>query len=256
MITIEIPKDGSRPLLSAAPKLPSLLFSLTVVSTIYAGATRHWSDFLAYVPLCASPAFFGMTLLIAKRLLKGERSLNPLLGSLIILLICMFVGLFYYGLIVAAKDVFRWSDPRLTTPLSRAIFFGIAALLVGGGLFFFRSFARSVYGLHEAAVGVAIASYNAYRATGQPSTWDSGVYIALISAGAYLVVRGFDNIQQGIVKEPYDPFARDFFRASLDAKPTNPTMTKLTFYISDVFFRPIPEMPAETSPDGGAPTVT
>ncbi|MDM0046210.1 hypothetical protein QTH91_17090 [Variovorax dokdonensis] len=242
MITIEVPKDGSRLPLSRAPRLQKILFTLTLLGTIYAGVTRHWSDFLLYVPLCAAPAILGLSIAIGRRLWLGERSKNLRLGVTMLGIVFLFVGLFYYGLIVSGKDFFRWIDPKLTSPVSRAAFFSIVALVVGSVLFFVRSFARAFYGFHEALVGIFIAGYNAYKAVGFPSSWDSGVYLALVTAGVYLVVRGLDNIQVGITKEPYDPFGRDLFRDYFDKKD-DPRMVKLSMYLSDVFFARFPEFP-------------
>ena len=36
---------------------------------------------------------------------------------------------------------------------------------------------------------------------------DAGFYLALLTAGVYLVVRGLDNIYLGLTKEPIDPLA-------------------------------------------------
>ena len=36
---------------------------------------------------------------------------------------------------------------------------------------------------------------------------DANFYIAMLTAGVYLVVRGLDNVHQGFVKEPADPAA-------------------------------------------------
>jgi hypothetical protein len=88
---------------------------------------------------------------------------------------------------------------------------GAASLVLYGGtlaaaaaLFYFRLRLRSVYGVTEAMAGLAVAGQ---RAPTEFVLGDGTFYFAVLTAGVYLVVRGFDNIHQGLTKEPFDPLA-------------------------------------------------
>jgi hypothetical protein len=67
-------------------------------------------------------------------------------------------------------------------------------------LFYFRLKLRSVYGFSEAAVGLVVAGHLAQdRALTISNT---GFYFAVLTAGVYLVVRGLDNVHQGLTIDP------------------------------------------------------
>jgi hypothetical protein len=85
---------------------------------------------------------------------------------------------------------------------------GFLALLGGAILFAFRLKYRAIYGLSEATVGVLIAA----QRFAEPTTNEAGFsfFIVFLTAGIYLVVRGMDNIHQGITKPPLDPLAAKF----------------------------------------------
>lgn len=94
---------------------------------------------------------------------------------------------------------------------------GFAVCGVGGVLFWFRLKQRFLYGITEIGVGV---SFGMHRVTieqwsGAPTC--AGFYLALLTAGIYLVVRGADNIHQAY--KDNDPtlhrFSLFFLRKSL-----------------------------------------
>jgi hypothetical protein len=83
--------------------------------------------------------------------------------------------------------------------------------LVGGVLFFwFRTKARACYGFLEMVVGVALGSSryaSEVHATAKSDVATTvHITIVMLSAGIYLVVRGLDNIREGM-KEPKDALA-------------------------------------------------
>ncbi|MBL8677297.1 MAG: hypothetical protein JNJ47_07790 [Alphaproteobacteria bacterium] len=68
-------------------------------------------------------------------------------------------------------------------------------------LFIFRLKRRAIYGVVEAITGLVVASYRVY--SDYPfDLKDPGFYLALLTAGIFLIVRGFDNIHQGLVNNP------------------------------------------------------
>jgi len=86
--------------------------------------------------------------------------------------------------------------------VSSAVIAGV--IVVGTKLFTFRLRHRSTYGLTEAVAGVAFGVTKVL----DPDVRVNGELIgALLTASLYLFVRGLDNVQQGLTKEPFDPWA-------------------------------------------------
>lgn len=89
---------------------------------------------------------------------------------------------------------------------------GLGTLVVGMLLFAIRLKWRCLYGASEATVGVVVASQRFYHDVVATNTPTPFVVLAILTAGVYLVVRGADNIHQGLVKEPLDPFGQRIIR--------------------------------------------
>src|ERR1700682_1350931 len=77
----------------------------------------------------------------------------------------------------------------------------LATAIAGAVLFAFRLHARALYGFTEAIVGLLIAGQRAAVETRWPIE-DLSFDLAVLTAGVYLVVRGLDNVHQGLKKEP------------------------------------------------------
>ena len=247
MINLHLPADGSGLPLRSVPKWQLWFFGISLLCLFYAVYSRHWSDFLLLAPLFGIQAAVGSYLAIAMRLKRGDRPKYLWAAIVGPILLTYFVGVMYYSVFVAAKGIFLWFDPKLVSQTWRAVFIGFAVLVVGSCLYWVRVNFRFTYGFHEVLVGVGIAAYHAYRAAGVPSSWDSAVYLALATAGVYLVVRGFDNMHVGITKEPYDAVGRDIFRDMFDVKE-KPGMVKIGVYPSDIFFHTFPKLPESKGP--------
>ncbi|MDB5987233.1 MAG: hypothetical protein JWR16_2286 [Nevskia sp.] len=209
--------DKSRAEIELHPVVYVVLAPFMFWGIFHAIQTRTAQDFVRYASYIALP--LGGLLLIGLLIAwKDADFRRPSLEQVVILLFAP-VGLFlaaaaYYALGAALKDASVWlkassSSGALTVPGTI-----LATLGAGLALFYFRLYLRSLYGLTEVMVGLAIA---AMRVAGDTApAFESPAYLlALLTAGVYLVVRGLDNIHQGIVKEPYDPIARgliDYFK--------------------------------------------
>jgi hypothetical protein len=121
-------------------------------------------------------------------------------------LIAALLSFFCYSIAVLLKDLFLWlRDPN--TLSWRATAASLLVLLIGASLFYFRLRFRTIYGTSEVLIGVGIAMQ---RVVGTPKgavALTTDVFLALLSASIYLVVRGCDNIHRGLTKEPLDPLA-------------------------------------------------
>lgn len=74
----------------------------------------------------------------------------------------------------------------------------LATAVAGAFFFVFRLRLRLLYGATEAMVGAGIAAQRIGSEPGDSLPNETGFYIAILTAGVYLVVRGLDNMHQAI----------------------------------------------------------
>jgi hypothetical protein len=138
----------------------------------------------------------------------------------------MLLGMVYYAVGASAKDLFLWArDP--STLSWRAVAASLLVLATGSLLFYFRLHYRSLYGATEALVGVLVAMQRVLSTPGGSPRLDVDLFLPLLTASIYLVVRGFDNVHQGLTKDPLDPAAaailtwiRTRSRAANESRPS------------------------------------
>ncbi|MCH8181028.1 MAG: hypothetical protein IIA02_14765 [Proteobacteria bacterium] len=130
----------------------------------------------------------------------------------------MLIGLLIYTAIVTIGDVLRFLWLPQMKQERALLTGGLLALAGGAALFAFRLKCRAVYSLSEATVGTLIAA----QRFSDPSTQltDISFFMVFLTAGIYLVVRGLDNMHQGLTKPPIDPLAKKFL-ASIRAASTS-----------------------------------
>ena len=178
-------------------------------AVIHAIRSRTLADYVRYSLYIAAPiAAVSLVVLLYQwwqsrfRRPSGDEVLTIVFTPFGLLL----VGAFYYSIAVAIKDTYLWVQAP-TLSRNGAVALGLS-LTLGAGLllFYFRLRLRSIYGVSESLVGLTVAGH---RVATQPDTAisDSGFYLAVLTAGVYLVVRGLDNVHQGLTKPPLDPIA-------------------------------------------------
>jgi len=179
---------------------------------IHAGATRPLDDFVRiplYFVLPFTALLWAAIAYEAWRSSASRKDRGALLGIAILVPITMyFAAAVVYALGASIKDAYVWlqSSPGLTR--TQAVAVGVAGTLVLGSiLFYFRLRLRATYGLTEAMVGLTVAGYRVHTDLGTPNLDHNSFYLTMLTAGVYLVVRGFDNIDQGLHKDPKDPVA-------------------------------------------------
>jgi hypothetical protein len=143
---------------------------------------------------------------------KKEQALQIRLMAKLLIPVLLFVVIWtipvlpiaatIYGIVAFAIDLISWLANTLT---ERNV--SVAAGVIGTGvtgviLFYFRLKIRCLYGCSEVLVGLLVAGARLNAET-IPSL-NAPILIALLTAGAYLVVRGLDNIHQGM-KSQSDP---------------------------------------------------
>jgi hypothetical protein len=86
----------------------------------------------------------------------------------------------------------------------------VSVLVVGALLFLFRLKRRATYGAVEVIVGVMVGVERFEGTSLLPS--NASLTLGILCAGVYLVVRGLDNVHQGMTQEPVDAWASYLWR--------------------------------------------
>lgn len=111
--------------------------------------------------------------------------------------------LIYYGLWVALKDGYVWVQHQSPPRGFFVTLIGISVVVVGYALFLFRLRARFFFGMTEAVTGLVIALRN-IPSDADPVLWSSEIFLVMLTAGVFLIVRGFDNMHTGLKSEHRD----------------------------------------------------
>jgi hypothetical protein len=180
---------------------------LTPWAYVHAILNRTLDDFIRYSSYIAVPlAVVTVVVLVTlwwrdrfRRLSAEEWSILPFT-----LFVVLLAGVTYYVLAVGLKDAYLWFRAPWESRNLALVVGIVSTALLGGGLFYFRFRVRSLYGVTEALVGLAVAGHR-IAADYATALSQSSFYLAVLTAGVYLVVRGLDNVQQGFVQR--DPAA-------------------------------------------------
>jgi hypothetical protein len=121
------------------------------------------------------------------------------------------------GMLVGIKDLFVFIIQLPSTSSSNALSVGLVFIL-GITLFQVRQHFRYFYGLGEVIMGLTIAYFK------YPFEFSIDYSLAAIAGSVYLVVRGFDNMQQGklidklLIRIPFDKVNANLYQTKLKNK--------------------------------------
>jgi hypothetical protein len=192
------------------PLIQVIVVILSVWAIVHAIQTRTKEDFWRYSLSIAM--IIGMIMLfVAIGTWFTERpkiSVGEALAILIVALIAIvFASAFYYAIGASIKDLFFWIRD-IDTLYLKAISASLLVLIAGSLLFYFRLRFRSIYGVTEAFVGIAVAMQQTISTPTGSHALTLEQFLPLLTASVYLVVRGFDNVHQGLTKDPLDLAAK------------------------------------------------
>ncbi len=117
-------------------------------------------------------------------------------GFLIAFFVLPILGMFFYSSWTLLKAIYLWQMAEPQSGIFRPMFGAVITLLLGVSLFGFRKGARGLYGLTEVVAGVSIAAYRISTENTDLLNASPEIYIVLLTAGVYLVVRGLDNMEK------------------------------------------------------------
>jgi hypothetical protein len=119
----------------------------------------------------------------------------------------------FYVFKVSLIALFAWArsiigQPSLG-PIRVRIIVAVSALFIGGVCYFIRSWLRACYGLTEILVGILVALSKTSETPPGSNNLDvtqvSPTFaIAILTASVYLIVRGLDNLVEGVKEESED----------------------------------------------------
>jgi hypothetical protein len=206
------------------PLLVSILISLFVIWALtHTVRTRPIEDVIkysSYIIAVASIIFISIFIAFAIQSGISKPTKADLLVYFGIVVMIIIIGPIYYSIGASLKDLYFWIQSPELSKRGAIILTLIITLILGLTLFYFRLRARSIYGITEAAVGLTVAA-NKISLEDSHTVISSNFYLAMLTASVYLVVRGLDNIHQGLTKEPIDPYILKvlvLFRRKKEAK--------------------------------------
>jgi len=203
--------------------LPLLVFILIALLAFggmyYVGETRSNDEFNRYSVFVGVPLVIPWFAFLFFRWSKAGFPVKDILFYTFALTGTLFAAVGLGGILYSVgalmKDIYLWLH---SVAASRTEFLVIssAALTLGLGwiFFYFRLRLRCIYGLTEVVVGLLVAANHVVVSSEAATNDPASYYLLLVTAGVYLVVRGFDNIHQGLTKDPLDPIARTILERS------------------------------------------
>lgn len=175
----------------------------------YAIVIRGWHFFK--LPIILSAIFSTLSFVISitsgtknnfsRKLLPGAKAA---LGTAAFAVVVMSIIL---GTTFSLERLWDYASSNITSSYKTSMLAGAATFIFGLLFFLIRTIWRVTYGISEIIAGVCIASYRAFGTKEWLISVNMDLYLVVLTAGVYLVVRGLDNVSQGI-KQSNDPMVR------------------------------------------------
>ena len=198
---------------SSLRKAPLIAISLLLGVVLYTIFHRTPEEFLVEsFPIAAFVTFISYNFFVMRWILFGLPKISVhlfLLPVLYLPVVIVITTLGYYGVWVALRDSYVWIQYQSPPRIFFITLTGILVIVVGYALFLFRLHVRFFFGLGEALIGLLIALRN-IPTNADPVMWSSQVFLVILTAGVFLVVRGFDNMHTGFKSESRDSILKTF----------------------------------------------
>lgn len=187
------------------------LFLLLIIAGLAYGIyNRHWSDWILYSYIATVPFAYNLAMRETQYMWESTKTLRDktiyfaklsILPVPIIAIFLLPIGGVIYGSSAAFIYTFKWISLQLSQSGKSATLAAAVTALLGVIFFTFRLKFRFIYGITEAMVGLSVAGHRVGFVTNSQSTGDAELYLAVLTAGIYLVVRGLDNMHQGWITD-------------------------------------------------------
>lgn len=127
-------------------------------------------------------------------------------------IISSLTGLVFYGLGVTVKDSYLWLLSVASVKAINLSFGTILTIALSGLFYMARERTRFIFGVAEACVGLYLAVSKITEEVIDPASWALGLYITIVAAGIFLIVRGIDDMRTGLKRESLDAFVGAFIK--------------------------------------------
>ncbi|VXC20525.1 conserved membrane hypothetical protein [Pseudomonas sp. 8BK] len=190
-----------------------VIFIITSIASIFYATYKLGAVGFLTAPLIGTSVFgvaiFGLTIVYGTKNSWLPRIWNAAKAGLLAFISTAFLLVSLTAIGMTLLDALEYTWKHLSHGGKFSFVVALSTFLTGVFFFVFRLKWRVTYGVSEAMAGIAIATL---RAHDQGDWWpsnDVNFYVIILTAGVYLVVRGLDNIHQGL-GQTNDPMLRLF----------------------------------------------
>jgi hypothetical protein len=183
-----------------------VILLLTIPTFLYVFNVRTVNEIIKYTLNIAVPLSAILIVIITYLGFREEFNRKYVRALLLVPFFVVFWAMSYYALAVSIKDMYSWVVSPKFSKNTTIVLVVIITMIFGLLFFYFRLKLRSIYGITELIFGLIIAANKITEVNSE--VLDSSFYLPFLTASIYLVVRGLDNIHQGLNKEPIDPLAK------------------------------------------------
>ncbi|WP_165067555.1 hypothetical protein [Paludisphaera rhizosphaerae] len=121
-------------------------------------------------------------------------------GATVLAAVC---GALFYFLAASTGDVADWYlRYSFANPTVGQVSMCLVLPIIGGAFYLFRKKAKVVYGMTEVAAGIYAATSRIFSDAMERNYSRGDIYLILLTAGVYLIVRGYSNIEEGLRAGP------------------------------------------------------
>lgn len=117
-------------------------------------------------------------------------------GLFIMLAAVLIIITLIFSVYTSAKDLYMWAISPKFGAYQTAFITGLMATLIAYSLFIFRLHRRMLYGITELLAGLMVVEHHAMSML-ESQVLNPTIFLAMFTAGIYLMVRGLDNIHLG-----------------------------------------------------------
>lgn len=120
------------------------------------------------------------------------------LGGLVFLAVIVpIIITLIFSFYISLKDIYTWATLPTFGRYQTTFFVALISTLLAYSLFIFRLYKRTIYGMTELLVGLLVSVHHALSINAIDKV-DPTFFLAILTAGIYLMVRGFDNMYVGM----------------------------------------------------------
>jgi len=123
---------------------------------------------------------------------------HDFLGGLVFLAVVIpIVITLIFSFYISLKDAYTWATSPTFGRYQTIFLVALISTLIAYSLFIFRLYKRTIYGMTELLVGLLVSVHHGLSINVIDNA-DPTFFLAILTAGIYLMVRGFDNIHVGM----------------------------------------------------------